>query len=136
MKLIIRDKSILIIGHDTLFNDHLKNSLTEAKTKFEEYASGIDALDAIPKIRPDLILCHFNTEDMDGYEIFQTLMNDRSFQQFEQVPFVLFSNESERAKHHEDLFKLGLRGWYLKPIGPHEVFEIILNQFPDVSLTF
>jgi two-component SAPR family response regulator len=82
------------------------------------------ALEVIPKIQPDLIICDVNMPSRDGFEIhsfFRTLPNLRS------VPFIYLTGLSDRD-HFRKGMNLGADDYLTKPFTPEELKEAVRTR--------
>jgi len=127
MKNYLKRKTLLIIDPNSRTEKLLYDALGENAPRIVRVASGQDGLKALPEVKPDIILCEFYTEDLDGKTVFQTLTEDQTFVKFRQIPFVLLSDEKMRDLHSRELFKLGLGGWFTRPFGARALSEVLVN---------
>lgn len=91
---------------------------------FTDYAlSGKEALEKIPKLRPDIVLMDVNMPDMNGFEICKEVLESCS-----EVKIIAISMHKESS-----LIKLmlgnGAKGYVLKNAGQEEVVDAIKTVF-------
>ena len=123
----VRGMTVLLIDSDSGTETLLQEALRGTGACIVRYASGRQALEAMSTIEPGLIFSGFTTEDVDGKTVFETLIRERTFARFRDVPFVLFSEAVARDEDCRVLFDLGLSGWLTKPFGVHELREVVEN---------
>jgi len=127
MKQFLKGKSILLIDPDPETEVLLHDTFPDIEFHIVRFASGREGLKAIPKIKPCLIISEYDTEDLNGLTIFNAFMKDFAFNKFRHIPFFLFSDKKSRDRYSQELFNFGLRGWYAKPFGPHELRNVLDN---------
>ena len=125
----LKEKPILLIDPDSEIESLLNSVFQDSDFSVVRYDSGIEGLKAISDVEPCLIISEFETKDMDGAAIFHKFIQDRSFRKFKHIPFVLYSDAEKRGQYGKELFDMGLRGWYAKPFGAHELRDVIENSF-------
>ena len=89
--------------------------------------NGLDALDAVQKSRPDLILLDIMMHDMDGWEVLKLLQLDEATQR---VPVVILSARAEPRDRIRGLQE-GAVDYLAKPVAIEEVvarIESILGE--------
>ena len=127
MKQFLKGKSILLIDPDPETEVLLYDTFPDIEFHVERFASGREGLKAIPQIKPCLIISEFNTEDLNGLKIFNAFKKDYTLNKFRHIPFFLLSDKKSRDQYSQKLFNFGLRGWYAKPFGPHELRNVLDN---------
>jgi PAS domain S-box-containing protein len=109
----------------------LEKMLLEFRPEFmvKRFSSGKEALENLAGMEPSLIVAEFQTDDMNGRDVFLALQRDKRFSTRQPVPFILFSSNAEPRTHYgEELFGLGLCGWYLLPVELSTLRDIFYNQ--------
>lgn len=109
-------------------NDVLRQGL-QALLEAEGYAvstaiHGVDALDIMKIIHPDLILSDIAMPKMDGFTFFDTV---RTRPDWVSIPFIFLTARRER----EDIFagkKLGAEDYLVKPVTRHELITTIRSR--------
>ena len=124
-----KPKTLLLIDPDPATKTLLSEAYDRTDFRIVQHASGQEGLKAIPKLEPSLIISEFSTTDLDGKTIFRRFIRDHSFTRFKHIPFVMFSDTQSRDQHGKELFNLGLRGWFTKPFGAHELRDVLENSF-------
>ncbi|PIS34361.1 MAG: hypothetical protein COT37_02585 [Parcubacteria group bacterium CG08_land_8_20_14_0_20_43_9] len=121
-------KKILIIEDEELLLNLLKNKLSELGYQVFTALDGLQGLEAIREVAPDLILLDIVMPKMGGFEVLEKKQEDDSIKN---IPVIIISNsgqpvELEKAK------KLGARDWLVKTeFDPVEVVEKVIKQIGD-----
>jgi PAS domain S-box-containing protein len=127
MQSLLKKKSILIVDRSPDVEAILRSAFPEKILTIRRTGSGREALRRLPEWKPDLIVSDYLTEDMDGSSLLHAMLEHREFRSLRPVPFVLISEELDRQRHGSELFSLGLMGWYVRPMEPHALKEIVAN---------
>jgi PAS domain S-box-containing protein len=127
MKSLFDKKTLLIVDRNPDMESVLRSAFPEEVLIIRRTESGYEALRQIQEWKPDLIVSDYITADLDGSALMHAMMEHREYKSLRPVPFVLVSEEQDRLRVGADLFSLGLMGWYIKPLDPHTLEEIIGN---------
>lgn len=119
--------NLLLIDPSTEIEAILRDAYGDGYLTIHRTGSGSDALCRISELRPDLIVSDYHTQDLDGRAVFFAILESKELKPFQPIPFVLISDEPPREVYGSELFHLGLMGWFVKPLNPHEVREIFWN---------
>ena len=121
-------KKILIIEDEELLLNLLKSKLSELGYEVFTALDGLQGLEAIREVVPDLILLDIIMPKMGGFELLEKKQEDDSIKN---IPVIIISNsgqpvELEKAK------QLGARDWLIKTeFDPIEVVEKVIKQIGD-----
>ncbi len=113
-------KQILIVDDDALSLRGIKAMLDD-RYRVTLANSGMKAMTAIGKDRPDLILLDYEMPIMDGR---QTLEMIKADEEIKNIPVIFLTGVSDRA-HIEAVIKLGTKGYLLKPVASQLLLESI-----------
>ena len=127
MAALKKGQPLLLIDRNLETELKMKDALSQTPYNVLRYTSGEEGLNAIPAIKPCLIVCDFNTTDLNAVQIFNAFMTESRFHLFRHIPFVIFSEYADRSRYSEALFLKGLWGWFTKPFGDHELREVVEN---------
>ncbi len=132
-KILLADKSITI------------QKIVELTFSDDEYEircvnDGQSALEAIPQVRPDLILADISLPVKSGYELCETLRRDPAFAEFARTPIILLAGiyetmDEERARAVEERVReVGANDLLSKPFDPQllttKVKELMASSAP------
>jgi two-component system response regulator AlgR len=113
---------ILIVDDETLARDRLRRMI-ETDGEHEvvaDVASGMEAIKASEKLRPDLCLLDIRMPGMDGIETAQHFMT------LAEAPAVIFCTAFE--EHAVQAFELQAVGYLLKPLRRADLFRALANS--------
>ena len=127
MKSLLNGKSLLIVDRNPDMESDLRAAFSEEILAIRRTGSGFEALRQIQEWKPDLIVSDYVTEDLDGSSLIHAMCEQRGYKSLRPIPLVLISEERDRLRAGADLFSLGLMGWYVKPVDPHALEEIVGN---------
>ncbi|MCF1715212.1 sigma-54 dependent transcriptional regulator [Flavihumibacter sp. RY-1] len=112
-------QKILVIDDDRDMCLLLNRFLTKRGFQVVEHYNGRKALEHISADKPDLILCDFRLEDMDGKQV---LIKTREI--YPDMPFIIITGYSE-VKMAVEMLKLGAFDYVTKPVFPDEILVTI-----------
>lgn len=119
-------KKILIVDDTPLMLRNLKNMLEHAYDVILA-PSGRQALDVIPQEEPDLILLDYEMPEMNGKEVFETILADEDMKH---IPVVFLTSVSDR-KAVFSILQSKPAGYILKPAEQEKLLSTVqevLNQ--------
>lgn len=112
-------QKILVIDDDRDMCMLLNRFLSRQQFEVIEMYNGKKALEYLSQNKPDLILCDFRLEDMDGKQI---LIKTRELHA--EVPFIIITGYSD-VKLAVEVLKLGAFDYVTKPVFPDEILITI-----------
>ncbi len=112
---------ILVIDDDVDMCLLLKRFLTKNGYETVLAHNGKKAVEALENIEPDLVLCDFRLEDMDGKELLIKIK-----EKYPSVPVIIVTGYSD-IKIAVDVMKLGAYDYVTKPLFPDEILLSIKN---------
>ncbi len=112
-------QKILVIDDDRDMCLLLNRFLTKRGFQVTEQYNGRKALEQISSDKPDLILCDFRLEDMDGKQV---LIKTREM--YPDMPFIIITGYSD-VKMAVEILKLGAYDYVTKPVFPDEILVTI-----------
>jgi PAS domain S-box-containing protein len=120
-------KSLLIVDRSPELESILRSAFSDDILTIRRTGSGKEALRRLTEWKPDLILSEYLTDDVDGSSLLHSMLEHREFKSLRPIPLVLISEEPDRQLRGTELFSLGLMGWYVRPMEPHSLKEIVVN---------
>jgi two-component system, chemotaxis family, chemotaxis protein CheY len=102
---------ILAVDDSLTMREMLRQTLTEAGFDVVLAEDGLDALDKLPGVDPDLILTDLNMPKMDGFGLIDAV---RKGDVSARVPILVLTTESA-ATLKERARTAGATGWITKP---------------------
>jgi CheY-like chemotaxis protein len=116
------DFKVLIVDDDSMNIDILKDDLEEEYI-VDSAESGEDALELIPKFKPDVVLLDIMMSGIDGYEVCRRIRADAIY---DNIKIILISGramDDERQKG----FEVGADDYVTKPFDVDDVEAKILH---------
>jgi two-component system, NtrC family, response regulator HydG len=112
-------QKIMIIDDDQDMCLLLKRFLTRHGYEVLEAHSGKKALDLLDTVEPDLVMCDFRLDDMDGKQLLVKIK-----EKYQHVPVIIITGYSE-IKTAVEVMKLGAYDYITKPLFPDEILLTI-----------
>ena len=110
------DKKIMIIDHDEMTIEIRKFILKRDGYKISIAKDGINALERISTIMPDLVITNIIVPLKSGLEIISHIK-----QNFKTIRVVALSALGEEENTVEEAFELGVDDFIAKPFNPNEL---------------
>jgi two-component system response regulator HydG len=126
-------QKILIIDDDRDMCLLLKRFLSRHGYEVSEVYSGKKALELADEFKPDLVMCDFRLEDMDGNTVLVKMK-----EKFPAVPFIIITGYSD-IKTAVEVMKLGAYDYVTKPLIPDEILMTIrkaLDKSSDRNIAY
>jgi len=114
---------ILVVDDDEFQRKIVGEFLATANFRLEFAGSGIEALNILQKIRPDLILMDILMSDFDGIE---TTRRVKAMPQFKKVPVIMMTGRSKGGSVRDSL-DAGATNFVVKPFDRERLLEKVLS---------
>lgn len=101
---------VLYISDNKFMHIILKDTLKAHKIEVIDVYSGLEALQTLSELTPDLILSDIDMPGMTGFELCRTLNESPKYSN---IPFVIYSS-SESEGDIEKAYALGAKGYIIK----------------------
>ena len=127
----ISDAKILIVDDLLLLRELIKNYL--AKEGFKNLytaENGVEALEMIQKIHPDLLILDILMPEMNGFEVCRKIRSDPHFGG---MP-ILVQTGVEESEERLEVFKVGATDLVLKPINGSELVARVRVHLQNVYM--
>ena len=115
---------VLIVDDDPFSILLMKTILDKSGFFVHAYESGIELLDNIKIIKPDIVLLDIKMVDVDGYEVCRRMKSDP---ELKDIPVMFVTGASEMDEIVAG-FEAGAVDYVLKPIHKEELLARIKNQ--------
>jgi putative two-component system response regulator len=115
------EETILLVEDSEVLRQGLKSLLEQENYAVVTGGNGIEALEHLKIVTPDLILADILMPEMDGYALFEAI---RSRPEWISIPFIFLTARRER-KHILAGKRLGAEDYLLKPISPDDLLTAI-----------
>ena len=117
-------KNILVVDDEVVSRELVKRRLAENGFEINTAQDGLEALSAVQKARPDLILLDIQMPKMNGYAFIGELRKYENEQQppIGRIPVIVLTAHDKM----EPIFKRhGARGYVLKPLDMDKLLLMI-----------
>jgi DNA-binding response OmpR family regulator len=108
---------VLLIDDDPVISKMIEFKLKRNNYRFERRENGIDGLDAIKSLRPDLVLLDLMLPSMNGLEILRQLRDDEELKNTR----VIMLTASMKLKDKAKAFGYMAKDYMEKPFKPDEL---------------
>lgn len=118
-------KKILIVEDEDIIAGLIQKKLSKEGYEVARAEDGVEGLEKMKKIKPNLVLLDIVMPKMGGFEMLEKI---NKTPELKRIPVVIISNsgqpvELDRAK------KLGVRDWLIKTeFDPQEVVDKVIKQ--------
>lgn len=117
----MEQKKHILMVDDVSTNLKCEGEVLKGKYKMSMAKSGEQALELLPKIRPDLILLDIYMPGMDGYE---TMVKIKENADYAHIPVVFLSGDSKSESEKKGM-NMGAAGYIRKPFDPDVLLDKI-----------
>ncbi|MGB8623843.1 MAG: response regulator [Paracoccaceae bacterium] len=112
---------VLAVDDSLTIREMLKSCLVSAGCEVELAEDGVDGLDRLAAVRPDVIITDINMPRMDGFGLIEAVRGGDSHKS---VPILVLTTESadelkQRAR------EAGATGWIVKPFDDERLISAI-----------
>ena len=118
------EETILLVEDSEVLRRGLKSLLEQEEYAVVTGGNGVEALEQLKSVTPDLILADILMPEMDGYALFEAI---RSRPEWISIPFIFLTARRER-KHILAGKRLGAEDYLLKPISPDDLLIAIRSR--------
>lgn len=118
-------KKILIIDDTKSIRNQVVTILSSAGYEMSDADGGITGIEAINKIKPDLIICDIVMPEVNGYEVLKEV---RKNEVTATIPFIFITIRSERTDLRQAMAG-GADDYLTKPFSREELIEAVKSQF-------
>lgn len=118
-------KKILFIEDEEILINLLGKKLIQEGYDFFIARNGIEGLEKMREIKPDLILLDIIMPKMGGMEVMEEMQKD---EELKKIPVIIISNSGQPIEI-DRIQKLGAKDWLIKTeFNPQEVVEKVEKQ--------
>jgi DNA-binding response OmpR family regulator len=114
-------RTVLVVDDERDSNDILAGLVQTRGFEPIQVFSGAEALEAVGKERPDLILLDLRLPDVNGFELCDRLKRTR---ETNLIPIVMVTAH-EDAHHRAAGVRVGANGYLTKPFTPQKLYELM-----------
>ena len=113
-------KTILTVDDSPSMRMLLRAALTDLGYEIEEAVDGIDALEKLEGLAPDLMITDINMPRLDGFGLIETVRGNGC----REMPILVLTTESSDEKKQRAR-SAGATGWIVKPFQPDKLAAAI-----------
>jgi len=117
-------KRILIVDDEQINLEFFDVMLSKLGFRVEKAENGLEALDAIKKEKPDLVLLDNVMPKLSGWELTRLLKTNHEYAEYSDIPIIMFSAMDDVKDKVEGL-ELGADDYITKPFNFSEVLARI-----------
>lgn len=119
---------ILLVDDSRTIRNIQKNALRQIGfEEFVEAGDGLEALEALAKSNPDLMLVDWNMPRMDGITLVRKVRETNK-----SLPIIMCTTEAEKTRVVEAL-KAGVNDYIVKPFTPERLSEKIQRTVAKIA---
>lgn len=121
-------KNVVCIEDEPEMIDLVKLILGRKGYELTGAVGGREGLDAVRRIKPDLVLLDLMMPDMDGWEVYQQMKAD---EELKTIPVIVVTAKAQSIDKVLGLHIAKVDDYVTKPFGPQELLESVnrvLNQ--------
>ncbi len=118
--------TVLVVEDDDATRQLLKEYIANANLNIIEAQNGIEALNKLKVIRPDVILTDIKMPLMDGHQLIRKIRND---DRLKHIPIVVISANALTSEKQQTM-ALGVDKYLCKPISREAVLDVLVEYLP------
>lgn len=118
-------KKILIVEDEDIIADLVQKKLNQEGYEVSRAADGVEGLEKMKEIKPDLILLDIIMPRMGGFEVMKEM---NKTPKLKRIPVIVISNSGQPVEL-EQAKRLGAGDWLIKTeFNPQEVVDKVIKQ--------
>lgn len=118
-------KKILLVEDEEIIISLLQKKLIKEGYEVSVARDGVEGLEKMRKIKPDLILLDIIMPRMEGFEVMEEMQKS---EELKKIPVIVISNSGQPVEL-ERAVKLGAKDWLIKTeFDPQEVLDKVIKQ--------
>ena len=122
-----RERLIMVVDDSSTILRMVNDALSKAGFRVITACNGMDALNKLKKIKPDLILSDIDMPMMNGFEFCRIVHSEN---ELSGIPFVVMSANSQRS-HMKRMLQHGAEAYVVKPFNMDELVILIEKLLSD-----
>jgi DNA-binding response OmpR family regulator len=115
-------KLVVCIEDEPEMIDLVKLILRRADFEFVGALGGREGLDAVRRLKPDLVLLDLMMPDVDGWEVYRQMKAD---DELCEIPVIVITAKAQSIDRVLGLHIAKVDDYITKPFGPHELLESV-----------
>jgi two-component system chemotaxis response regulator CheY len=114
-------KTVLTVDDSRTMRDMLHLAVSEAGYNVVQAVDGVDGLEVLQGLNPDVIVTDINMPRMDGFGFMEAVRKDNKYRA---IPILVLTTESDAAKKARAR-EAGATGWIIKPFNPAKLVDAL-----------
>ena len=114
-------RTILAIDDSSTMRRLVQSTLVQCGYAVETAEDGIDGLEKLDNVRPDLVITDINMPRLDGFGVIEGV---RAHPSFNKIPILTLTTESA-AEMKQRARSAGASGWIVKPLDKDKLLMAI-----------
>ena len=115
-------KLVVCIEDEPEMIDLVKLILRRADFDFVGAVGGREGLNAVRRLKPDLVLLDLMMPDVDGWEVYRQMKAD---DELREIPVIVITAKAQSIDRVLGLHIAKVDDYITKPFGPHELLESV-----------
>ena len=115
-------KRVVCIEDELEMIDLIKLILGRRGFEFTGAMGGREGMEAIRRVKPDLVLLDLMMPDMDGWEVYQQIKTD---EELKHIPVIIVTAKAQSIDRVLGLHIAKVDDYITKPFGPQELLQSI-----------
>jgi DNA-binding response OmpR family regulator len=115
-------KLVVCIEDEPEMIDLVKLILRRADFDFVGAVGGREGLNAVRRLKPDLVLLDLMMPDVDGWEVYRQMKAD---DELSEIPVIVITAKAQSIDRVLGLHIAKVDDYITKPFGPHELLESV-----------
>mgnify|MGYP001049663498 FL=1 len=115
-------KLVVCIEDEPEMIDLVKLILRRADFEFVGAVGGREGLDAVRRLKPDLVLLDLMMPDVDGWEVYRQMKAD---DELSEIPVIVITAKAQSIDRVLGLHIAKVDDYITKPFGPQELLESV-----------
>lgn len=116
-------KSVLVVDDSITMRKYVERALLRENYEPILARNGVEAMNIVRKMQPDIILTDLEMPQMDGFELVSMI---KTHAEFKHIPVIVISSRSGQ-KHRKKLAKAGVQGFLGKPYQEAELLDVLAS---------
>lgn len=108
----------------------IRGALAPFGYRIAEASGAREALAAIARDKPDLILCDVHMPAGDGFSLVESVKSD---ERMRDIPFIFISSTAWQTRDRRRAMELGAEKFILRPIDPQKLLDEVRSAIGDVN---
>lgn len=113
--------TVLAVDDSLSIRELINFVLTKAGYVVKLAEDGVEGVEAVAAVKPDVIITDVNMPRMDGFGLISQV---RAMPAFRSLPILVLTTESDPAKKARAR-EAGATGWIVKPFNPTQLIEAV-----------